>query len=52
MKCNFCLLHPSTPLENENNEALPPLGNFVWKFYQGEEEGLGPYNFCACSNRK
>lgn len=33
---------PPSPLESENNEALPPPWeqHFAWKFYQGQEEGL------------
>lgn len=32
-----CLLHPSSPLEGENNGGLPPPWeqHFAWKFYQG-----------------
>lgn len=47
-------LTPQFPLTVRTMPALPPPWeqHFVWNVYQAEEEGLGPHNFCTCSNRK
>lgn len=48
------LLTPQGPIKSEKVQARPHSESSIWlaRSNQGREEGLGPYTFCICSNRK